>query len=184
MFTNGFTFDQKFSRAMRRNPNKLGAIAMLDLGLALLLLVGLTAGVFAFSGSASSTSSSNDAMKNVSMIGEKIRQAFSSQTDFTGLDNAMAIGLGAVPSNWVSGANIRNGWNGAVTIAAGTPATQFTIALAAVPQEACASLGTFRQGEWAAVSIGATNIPQTGNIMNTVTTACGATNTITWTVAK
>lgn len=98
----------------------------------------------------------NKTNDQLSMLIANIRTLFSSQSDYTGLNNGTAIQYGVVPNDmYRSAANgnysanyaITNPFAGDVTIAvsgsdAGHPSHAFTVTYENIPQEACVNIMT------------------------------------------
>lgn len=169
--------------SFNRNPESRHGFSLPSVGMALIIGLIALASAFGLYRSMKSDTDSQAAMTNLSYVAEKVAYQFGSESNFSGLSNSVVVNAGLVPEDWVQGSSIVSGW-GAVTLTPGTPNTTFNITLANVPRDACNALGVFRKGSWSGLRIGATTIPQTGNIAATVSTACGDTNTITWSVSK
>lgn len=98
----------------------------------------------------------NKTNDQLSMLIANIRTLFSSQSDYTGLNNGTAIQYGVVPNDmYISAAGgeysanyaITNPFAGDVTIAvsgsdAGHPSHAFTVTYENIPQEACVNIMT------------------------------------------
>ena len=97
----------------------------------------------------------NKTNDQLSMLIANIRTLFSSQSDYTGLNNGTAIQYGVVPNDmytsstgtYASNYTITNPFAGDVTIAvsgsdAGHPSHAFTVTYENIPQEACVNIMT------------------------------------------
>lgn len=120
-----------------------------------------------------------------------IRSLYATSTTFSGTILELA-NAGVVPKDMVtlnaSGVvtNVDNVWNGAVTIAAASPATGFILAYPNVPREACSSFlvritGRGRDSglEGAGTTSPPPAVPSTGLNVTAATAACSSlTNTV------
>ena len=99
----------------------------------------------------------NKTTDQVSMLVANIRTLFSSQGDYTGLDNASAIKFGVVPNEMYdssdsTGSTMKNAFNGAVTITSDAARSgqtgvkdAFIIEYNGLSEEACITIAT---GDW------------------------------------
>ena len=98
----------------------------------------------------------NKTTDQISMLVANIRTLFSSQGDYTGLDNAAAIKFGVVPNEMYeadddTGSTMKNAFNGSVTIASAVARSgrdvqdAFIIEYNGLSEEACVTIAT---GDW------------------------------------
>ncbi len=98
----------------------------------------------------------NKTTDQVSMLVANIRTLFSSQGDYTGLDNAAAIKFGVVPNEMYeadddTGSTMKNAFNGSVTITSAVARSgsdvqdAFIIEYNGLSEEACITIAT---GDW------------------------------------
>jgi len=72
-----------------------------------------------------------------------IQALYNAQNNFTSLNNAVVIAGKLAPTDMVSGKNLVNPWNGAVTFAVDTAnAARYKMTQSGVPNDACAKLAT------------------------------------------
>lgn len=107
------------------------------------------------------------------------QQLFSGATDFSGLDNAIAIKAGIIPQGLIKGDTIKNRWSGDVTLGANADNASFTIALTQIPQSECTQFALFQKDAWLGIEVNGTAIDKDGNVADIINN-CDATNTITY----
>lgn len=118
----------------------------------------------------------NTAEQNITLLRNGVQQLYSGQPDYTGLSNTIGKNADLFASTMLKGGNVKNTWNGDVTIGADSAnSTLFTITSASVPKEACIKLSTF--GSWSSVKVGSTTVTN----VSTASNACGDVNSLTFT---
>ncbi|MEG1609968.1 MAG: type 4 pilus major pilin [Bilophila sp.] len=117
--------------------------------------------------------------ENLLTMRMQIQQLFSGASDYTGLDNTMAINAGLAPSIFVKGTKLLNPWGGNITLASESATIAFTIQFDEIPREECTRLAAYQPEAWLSVDVN-------GNVANgkdvvTIAGSCSETNTITFT---
>lgn len=131
---------------MRNNEQGRSMIEMLGV----LAIVGvLSVGGIAGYSKAMNKFKTNKAIDQVNMISTNIRTLFSSQRDYTGLNNTVAVNAGLVPgemytqsANIGSASGISNAYGGAVKIKATANNKAYYILFEGVPASACSAFVT------------------------------------------
>ncbi|NDV23128.1 type 4 pilus major pilin [Desulfovibrio sp. JC022] len=122
------------------------------------------------------------AEQNLSTFRLDIKNLYQGEPDFNGLTTDIAVTNEAVPDGMIkSSGEVRNVWNGAVTVAAGTDPTTFTITHNSVPEYACVKLATFQAGSWVSVTVNGVVIQQASGMVAAITNQLATTNTIVFT---
>jgi hypothetical protein len=85
-------------------------------------------------------SKTQEAISQMVQLQTGIQQLYNGQPSFIGLNNAVAIASGLVPSNMINAGALFNPWGGAVVIAAANANANFSLSTAGVPQDACTKL--------------------------------------------
>ncbi|MDD4456618.1 MAG: type 4 pilus major pilin [Syntrophotalea acetylenica] len=163
------------------NQRGIGVISIL---VTVIIFLVILTGVFAMVGRTTEGAKLQQAQQDITAIQMSARQTYATSKSYAGLDNATAIKAGILPEAMVSGGSGVNPWNGSVTVAVDTTPTQFTIAYAGLPQEACMQLAAYGNGNWESVTAGSTDIPQDGTgVVAAAATGCSSAtnNTVTFT---
>lgn len=122
------------------------------------------------------------AEQNLSTFRLDIKQLYSGEPDFSGLTTDIAVANKIVPNSMLkSTGEVRNVWNGAVTVATGTTPTTFTITHNNIPEYACVKLATFQAGSWESVKVNGVEINQSSGMVAAITNEVSATNTVIFT---
>jgi type II secretory pathway pseudopilin PulG len=149
----------------------LGAILV-----GLIILAGAALGLNA----AFSNSKLGETEQNLITMRMQIQQMFSGSSDYTGLDNELALKAGLVPKPFIKGSSIRNSFGGDITLAPVTGSSAFSITLTSIPQDECTKLAKFQTDAWLSVNVNGTDT--TGGSVADIVTACSSSNnTITFT---
>lgn len=120
--------------------------------------------------------------QQLSTLRMQVKQLYTSAPDYSGLTSEIAIKAGVVPANMIkSNGEIRNVWNGLVTVAAGTDPNTFTITIQGVPKEDCAKLGSYQSSSWISIQLNGSEIEQNNGMVAALTTQATDTNTIIFT---
>ena len=167
---------QPFRTTRQRGASLLEVIAYL--GIAAIVVLGAVSML----GSAFSNAQSNRTNEEVVSIRTGIKRLYMGQAASYGAAsiNEQAIKARILPATLaVSGNDIKNAWNGAVTLTGVT--STFDIKYAGVPQDACITILSGANG-WSKVKVGAANDITAFPITPAAAqTACaGATNDVTW----
>ena len=167
------------SIARQRGASLLEVIAYL--GIAAIVVLGAVSML----GSAFSNAQSNRTIEELVSIRTGVKRLYMGQAASYGAVsiNEQAIKARILPATLaVDGNNVKNAWNGAVTITGAT--SNFEIKYVGVPLESCITILSGSSG-WNKVKVGATNDIVTFPISPaSAQEACGAaTNDITWTSA-
>ncbi len=161
----------------------LGALGGILVGL--IVLGGAAGGLY------SSFSKSNVAATEENLILTRMQiQQFYSGTNYDGLNNTMAIKAGLFPKAFLRGsgtsATAMNAFGGAITLAADTTNSRFSIKLDAIPEEECMQLARFQSDAWDEVKVNTTSVIEANTNKTadptTVSSACTAnkSNSITY----
>lgn len=162
------------------NQNGIGVISIL---VTVIIFLVILTGVFAMVGRTTEGAKLQQAQQDIAAIQMATRQTYATSKTYAGLDNATAIKAGILPEAMVSGGSGVNPWGGSVTVAVDTTPTQFTIAYAGLPQDACMQLAAYGNGNWASAKAGTTTIPQNGTgVVAAAATGCATAtgNTVTF----
>ena len=173
--------DTRFSRysfmrryEIRRMKNEAGYTLMDVLGG---LLVGLIviAGVAVMMQNATSKSKLSTIEQNLAVLRMQTQQMFSGQSDYTGLNNALAINAGLAPKVFVKGTSLVHGWNGSITLA--PDSDSFSITMTGIPAAECTQLALFQTEEWTSVTVNGGTVTDVAS----ASSACsGSSNTIVY----
>ena len=143
----------RVSRQGQRGASLLEAIAYL--GIAAIVVIGAVAllnGAFTSAGS-------NAVAEQVNAIQTGVKKLYMTQgAGYTGVNNLILSQAGVFPGDLAVTAGTgaaTDSWGGAVTVAVGTSASQFTIAFENVPRAVCISAIT-AGGSWATVGTNTT----------------------------
>ena len=141
-----------------------------------------------FGGSAYMISKSMDndkistAEQNLSTFRLDLKQLYAGEPDFTDITTDIAVKNKIVPDSMLkSSGEIRNAWNGAVTVAEGTDATTFTITHNKVPGYAWVKLATFQAGSWETITVNGVEINQASGMVAAITNQLATANIIVFT---
>lgn len=134
---------------------------MMETMIAIIIGLIVLAGVFVVVQMAFSGNQVGEARQNLMMSKANVKRMFSTQPDYGGLDNQLAIDAGIVPGSMITGRDkgaLANAFGGVVTFgtddgsAAGGNArgtdSHYTIFIDEVPQEACIELATYTRSDW------------------------------------
>lgn len=144
------------------------------------ILIGLLLLAYSAGGLSSGFSKSKIANTQESLIMLRMQtQQFFTGTNYTGLDNDVALRAGIVPEGFIKGGAMRDAWGGDVTLTADDANGQFSIQLDNVPQADCTQLARFQSDSWTSVSINGSVIDPSDPVA--VTDACADTNTLIYT---
>ena len=166
----------------RRAANEEGWAIMSSM-IAIFIGLIMMAGIFGLVQIALQGSNVQAAQNHISMIRTNAQQLFSGQPDYSGLTTSLATSAGMIPSEMVSGSSVVNAWSGSVTVATGTPSSQFDITYSGLPEEACIKLAPFGYGSWDSVTVGGSSISQSGGtaVSDAVSACSGSSNTLVFT---
>lgn len=149
----------------------LGAILV-----GLIVLAGAALGL----NSAFSSSKLSETEQNLITMRMEIQHMFSGSSDFTGLDNTLALQAGLVPKPFIKGSELRNPFGGSITLAPVSGSSSFSISLTQIPQDECSKLAKFQTDAWLSVDVNGSDV--TGGDVATVVNACSSdSNSITFT---
>lgn len=132
--------------------------------------------------SAFSSSKLSETESNLVTLRMQTQHTFTGSSDYTGLDNDLALKAGIVPTSFVKGTSIKNAFGGDVTLAPQTTDAAFTIELTKIPQEECTKLAKFQSDAWLAISINGSDVdPLSGTLVSDIVAECKNSNTIAFT---
>lgn len=122
------------------------------------------------------------AQQNLSTFRLDLKNLSAGAPDFNGLTTELAVKNEVVPDNMLkSNGDVRNVWNGAVTVAVGTTPTTFTITHNGVPKYACVKLATFQAGSWVSITVNGVDIDQSSGMLAAISEQLAESNTIIFT---
>lgn len=149
--------------------------------LGVLAIVGMltVGGIMGYS-SATSKLQLNNTTESIQMLTSNIRELFSAQPDYAGLDTTATAGAGvieetvlinagAVPDSLINAAatGFENAWGGGIDVVqAGTNNVDFTVTIGAIPEEACTKLAVYPWGRSSASGFLAVDAGPTGSETN------------------
>lgn len=147
----------------------------------LLIVLIVIAGAALGLNSAFSSSKLADMEQGIVTMRMQVQHMYSGSSDYSGLDNALALKAGVVPKQFVKGNTIKNPFGGDVTISPSPDNSAFSIQLTNVPQEQCTKLARFQTDAWLSVDINGTTIDtSTGTVADIIANITN-NNTITFT---
>lgn len=111
----------------------------------------------------------------------QIQHMYSGSSDYSGLDNALAIKAGVVPKQFVKGSAIKNPFGGDVVLSPSPDNSAFSIQLTNVPQDQCTKLARFQTDAWLSVDLNGTTIDTSSSTVADVIASITSTNVITFT---
>lgn len=128
------------------------------------------------------------AVSSITQLQANTQALFSTQTSFSGLNNAVAVTGGLAPSDMISGSDLINPWGGGVTIAVNpSVSSRFDITSTNIPADACSKLASIL----GAAGSSATALAVNGTVLSlpvnvaAVVTACNTSaNAITITSGR
>jgi type II secretory pathway pseudopilin PulG len=141
------------SQSFKRNTAK--GFGLLEMILTFILVIGAGAIVFSMFSSAKPTADASNEVNNVTTLATNLQGTYGISNDYSTISSQGAIDAHAVPSTMIDGANIVNGWGGAVTLAEGANKSHYTLTYAAVPAEACTKFVTGAAGFFNEVGVAA-----------------------------
>lgn len=142
-----------------------------------LIMIGVGAGIVYFLFSSSKVAQMQQGISTMSM---QIKGLYSASSDYSGLDNTLAVKSGVVPRKLLKGSSVKTPWGGDITLAPGTDDGAFTIKLEGIAQEECTKLAAFQMDMWQSVEVNGTEFGADSGIAGAVG-ACVASNTIIYT---
>ncbi len=138
-------------RAMRREGDCERGRTMIEMAGVLAIIGALTAGSLGLYYMAMSRFKTSNAVQEISAIYSGMKDYYMGQADYgSGNINGILINAEIFPASMVKGGtNVRNPWNGTVSVSADSANGTFTITYAAVPDAACTKLATLDLGSTA-----------------------------------
>lgn len=122
------------------------------------------------------------AQQNLSTFRLEIKQLYTGEPDFTGLTTEIAVKNEVVPDGMIkSDDNVRNVWNGPVSVATGTKTTTFTLTYEDIPKYALVKMASFQSGSWEKVDVNGVEIDQGSGMVAAITDQLAEENTIIFT---
>ncbi len=137
---------------------KQSALALVDVVMALIVILVVTATVGYFYNNASTTAKLTDIQSNLIVLRSQIAQVFSGSSSYDELSNELVLKAGVVPTVFVKGTNIINQWGGEIDINSTDDGSGFTISVSDIPDDICIKLGAFQPDSWLGVEINGSNI--------------------------
>ena len=147
----------------------------------LLIVLIVIAGAALGLNAAFSSSKLADVEQGIVTMRMQVQHMFSGSSDYSGLDNSLALKAGVVPKQLIKGNTIKNPFGGDVIISSSPDNSAFSIQLTNVPQEQCTKLARFQTDAWLSVDINGTTInTATGTVADMIASITD-NNTITFT---
>jgi hypothetical protein len=141
-----------------------------------LLMIGATALIIYALVSGSKLS---EAQQSLSSIRMDLQQIYSTESDYSGLSNKVALNNGVIPQQLKKGNNIRNGWGGAITLAPNsTNPTMFDLRYEDVPKDACTKFAKFQAGSWVRVTVNGADVSSGNSMVSAISSAVKGSNTV------
>jgi hypothetical protein len=89
------------------------------------------------------SSKTGNAINDLNQLQTNTQTLYSTQSTFTSLTNAVAIGGQLAPTRMISAGNLVNPWSGAITVNVNAgDATRFDVTEAGVPNDPCSKMAT------------------------------------------
>lgn len=101
-----------------------------------------------------------------------------SGTDYTGLNNDVAIASGIVPETFLKGNILKNAWGGNLTLTPIPANATFSIELSDIPKSVCPRLARQNEHGWKNIFVNGNDIIDAD--VPTITASCVDTNTLTF----
>lgn len=169
-------------RAIEKRRGQCGAIS-LDMLFTVLGILGLIAIILTNFPKIMEAIDRFGAESQLSTLVANIRNAYQTQPNYTGIDNATVLSLNLVPSNMGTTASLTDKFKGAAVISSdtGTLAGDLTISFSGIPQTSCVSMVNDNAG---AIAVEATTggpwipVPTTPVVAGTLCTQ--SENTLIW----
>ena len=131
--------------------------------------------------SALSANKTQTEVANLTQLASNIQTTYAGQSSFTGVTNTVVVTGKFAPSSMMSGTNtLTNAWGGSVTVAVGSPTSQFTVTEAGVPSDGCIKLATSIASP-ISVTVGGTAVT---DVSSAATNCTGATNSLVFTFGR
>lgn len=108
-----------------------------------------------------------------------LQQLFSGSTDYTGLDNEVAIKAGVVPKSLIKGNNLKSPWGGEINLSSNNANGSFKIELSGIPRDECTQLAKFQTDAWLSVTVNGNELDSTNSVTDIVN-SCSSRNTIVY----
>jgi hypothetical protein len=148
------------------------------------ILVGLiVVGMAAFGiNSAFSSSKLGDTEQNLLTMRMQIQQLFSGNSDYSSLDNDLALNAGVVPKAFIKGTSIKNPFGGDITLTPVSSDAAFSIELTNIPQDECSKLAKFQSDAWLSIDINGNEVDKSSStLVSDIVSYCTDSNSITFT---
>jgi prepilin-type N-terminal cleavage/methylation domain-containing protein len=160
---------------------KQRGFTLVELAVVLAIIVLAAAGIIARQRSASQTAQVQAEAGNLQAVIGKINSTFAGRTSYAGATTEFLLAQGAFPTSMVSGTNVVNTWNGAVTVAPGTGNTSVDITYGGVPTAACIELVANASRAYRSVTVGSKVVKTTAQAeadLDATQTACSGASTV------
>lgn len=162
---------------MQKHKSKIGASAMEMILYAAVIIMIAAVAASAFGG-INKFLTKNEFVQDVSTIIKSTQAAFSAQGNFSGLNNDVAVKIGAVPADWGAGSSIKNKWGGSVTIAPINSNSQVRLSTDQVPDFACRALVEATNISVVEMKVNSKDVNLTGDLVSALATAIKADNSV------
>jgi PilS N terminal len=106
-----------------------------------LSILGVAAAV-TYIGQGRDSQNSNSATTDLLTLVQNVQGVYGINQSFSGIQNSNVISGGMAPVAIVSGSNLVNEFNGAITVASASPNTTFTVTEDGIPNSVCAKFAT------------------------------------------
>jgi hypothetical protein len=106
----------------------------------------------------------NNLQQDVVTMRMQTQQLFANSSDYSGLDNDVAIKAGLVPKGLQKGNGIAHSFGGPVTLGANASNASFTIDLEQLPHGACVQLARFQPDAWYGITVNGSSIDPSSSL--------------------
>jgi Tfp pilus assembly protein PilE len=128
----------------------------------------------------SGSSETSQTQQSVAALRMGIKGIYSSQSSYTGLNNAMVINSQAAPQNLIKGNQLSSPLGGAITVSSGSGGSTFSIALAGLDQKACVFLATNQTDGWHQIQVNGTTLNKAAAVAGATAGCTDTGNTVTF----
>ena len=166
-----------------RYPRQVGAIGGLsDTALAVVVGTLVLVGVVGFFQTGSNGAKTNSEIANLTALVGTIRSAYyQAGTDYTGVSATTLASSRIAPASLIRGTSLISMYGSAITVAAGTPTSEFVLTYTGLPVDACVKVLTNVWGNQS--NLVSTSVNTTAATTLTLTGATSACNAASNTIA-
>lgn len=169
---------KKYGKSYEEQLKSCAGFTLLDALGALLVGLVVISVVSSMINSTFSNSKISETEQNLIALRMQIQQLYSGQSNYDGLDNALAIQSGIAPKVFIKGADLGNAWGGTVTLESVPADAAFSIQFTGIPQNECTKLSLFQSEAWLSVTVNGSVLGE--GLVNEAADACSTSNMITF----